>query len=484
MKIVTIGGGTGGSIIDASLSGDYPDLTAIVTSFDNGGSSGILRREFGMLPQGDIHRRIFAQKNIDNSILESIYNYRFADGENRDSSLETHSVGNLMILAATKIWGEKLGLEKICEMFKIRGKVLPVTYSYAELGAKLSDGSRVLGEDVVGQTLIDRRDKTDIRKIEKVYLTRETVLNSEVKKSILHADYLILCPGDFYTSLIPNFLVPGFCKAVKKSKAKTIFVCNIMTKASETRDFKLSNFILEVEKYLQKKVDYIVFNQSKISSKLLRKYKTQEFAVPVVNDLDKRDLRVHSVDMLKQNGSIRHDQKLFKKAFEKIVALDEKNKLFVFDLDDTLIPTSKYRDEYKQNTFNNLAFFPNVLKILKKIGRSKCLLLTYDKYGQQGLKLKHLKASNFFSQIIVVSNPQDKEKILNQIKTSNDPDKTEIFVVGDKHDDGELFYASKLGMRTICVALPGGAHLNKLYHNKFDLLVEKEDDLTKILDVL
>jgi uncharacterized cofD-like protein len=314
---VAVGGGTGASRIDEALSKKFPDITAVVTSFDNGGSTGILRREFGQVPQGDIRRRIFAQKTISNSILEEIYNYRF--GEN--SSLENHSVGNLIVLTAQKIWGEKKGLENICKLFKITGKVLPVTYDYAELAAKLSDGKRVLGEDLIGQSPITLRDKNDDRKIEKIYLTRPTKLNQEVAREIKLARYIILCPGDFYTSLIPNFLVPGFCEAVKKSKAKIILVTNIMTKSSETRDFKLSNFLKETEKYLQKKVDFVLFNKSKISRKFAQKYKREEGAVPVEKDIE--DERILKVNLLKENGYLRHDKKLFLKAFSGLFKNDK-----------------------------------------------------------------------------------------------------------------------------------------------------------------
>jgi uncharacterized cofD-like protein len=313
MKIVTVGGGTGASIIDEALTKDFPDLTAIVTSFDNGGSTGILRREFGEVPQGDIRRRIFAQKTKENEILESIYNYRF--GEN--NCLENHSVGNLIILTAQKIWGEKKGIDNVCKLWGIKGKVLPVTFDYAELAAKLSDGRRMLGEDLIGQSPITLRDKNDDRKIEKVYLTRPTRINPEVAAEVKKADFIILCPGDFYTSLVPNFLVPGFGEAIKKTRGKVVLVSNIMTKVSETKDFKLSNFVRETEKYLERKVDIVLFNKSRINKKLLHKYKREDGAEPVENDLT--DQRVVEVKLLKQNGVLRHDKGLFLKAFEEII---------------------------------------------------------------------------------------------------------------------------------------------------------------------
>jgi len=480
MKIVTVGGGTGGSVVDAGLSKKYPDLTAVVTSFDNGGSSGILRREFGMLPQGDMRRRIFAQKNIENDILEQIYNFRFGEEKSgmNESSLENHSVGNLMLLAATKIWGEKRGIEKVCELFKIKGKVLPVTYTYAELCAKLTDGKRIFGEDIVGQTIIDKRDKQDKRKIDKVYLNRLTKLNPEVKNEILTTEYIVLCPGDFYTSLIPNFLVPGFTDAIKKAKkngCKIIFVCNIMTKNSETKDFHLSDFVREVEKYLDNKVDYILYNKTKIDKKLLVKYKKQEGAELVINDLQSKDLRIREVNLLKQNSHIRHDSRLLGDAFEQIVNEDSKEKLYIFDLDDTLIPTSKYREEYIDNNYSNLRIKNSVKKVLEKIGKQNLVLLTHDKHGNQWDKIKHLKLEKNFSEIKVVYKNDDKkvflEKVIKENKDRN------IVVVGDKHIS-ELKFAQQLGLRTICVAIEPGRHINKNLHSAYDLVIEKEEDFS------
>lgn len=479
MKIVTIGGGTGGSIIDESLSLEFPDLVSVVTSFDSGGSSGILRKEFGMLPQGDIRRRIFAQKTKDNKILEEIYNFRFAEGNNRDSSLESHSVGNLMILAATKIWGEKKGIEKICELFNIKGKVLPVTYDQADLAAKLTNGKTLVGEDMVGQSIIDKSGNRDERKIEKVYLTRNTKINPDVAKEIKQAEYIILCPGDFYTSLIPNFLVPGFTEAIKKSKAKIIFVSNLMTKASETKDFKLSNFIVEVEKYLGKPVDHILVNKSKISPKLLKKYKESEQAIPVLNDLKNKDLRVKEVDMLKQNGYIRHDKKLFLEIFKNLIDEDKKKKIYIFDLDDTIVNSSGYYQEFLKRDLKNLKFYKNVDKILKMLGKQNCYLLTHDQHGLQNKKIKLLNLKSKFKEVKVVYERKDKYKYLKSIKDKNK--NADIFVVGDAHTDAELEYGKYLGLKTICVAFSHGRHYNKKLHKNYDLVIEQEEDFLKMV---
>jgi len=476
MKIVTIGGGTGGSVIDESLASEYPDLVSIVTSFDNGGSSGLLRKEFGMLPQGDIRRRIFAQKSTNNKVLEEIYNFRFG----KSNSLESHSVGNLMILAATKIWGEKQGIKKVCELFEIKGKVLPITYDHADLAAKLFNGQTLIGEELVGKDLKDK-------KIEKVYLTRDTKVNEEVLKEIAKADYIILAPGDFYTSLIPNFLVPGFCEEIMKAKKKNknlkiIYVVNIMTKAAETRDFKLSDFISETEKYLGQKLDIIMINKTKINKKLLARYKKYEDSVPVENDLVGKDLRVIEVDMIKQNGVIRHDKKLFLEAFKNIDNASKKSKLFVFDLDDTLINSSKYYDEFLVRDFKNLKFIKNVNLILEKFKKENCILLTYDMYGLQQEKIKILNLKKYFKQIVIVKSKKDKYTFLKNLKQKNQ--NKNIYVVGDAHENGELEYGKKLELKTICVALPGSRNLNIAKHKNYDFSVESGEDFLKLTQMV
>lgn len=316
MKIVTVGGGTGASRIDEALAKEFPDLTAIVTSFDNGGSSGVLRKEFGVLPYGDIRRRILAQSRVKNNILKQIYDYRFEAEESKNENfLEKHTMGNLMILTAEKIWGVKLGIENICKLFEISGKVLPITFDKAELCAELESGIVLRGEEEIGKRkVVNLKDK----KISRLFLDGTVKINIDLENELLNADYIILCPGDFYTSLIPNFLVPGFCEAIHKSKAKIIFVSNIMTKGSETANFKLSDFVIEAEKYLKKKIDFIFFNQTQIVPELIENYRLQEGAEVIVNDmLD--DERVLELPLLAEGKLVRHDGKLFLDYFTRII---------------------------------------------------------------------------------------------------------------------------------------------------------------------
>lgn len=476
MKIVTIGGGTGGSIVDEALSKAYPALTSVVTSFDNGGSSGILRKEFGSLPHGDIRRRIFAQKTIQNKILEELYNFRFE----KDNSLETHSMGNLLLLAATKLWGEKEGIQKVCELFKIKGKVLPITFDYAELAARLTNGKTIIGEEIIGQHVIDK--KTDVRKIDRVYLTRETKINKEVALEIQQANYIILCPGDFYGSLTSNFLVGGFKESILRSKAKIIYFPNIMTKAAETNGFKLSNFVSILEKYLGKRIDYIVYNSKKPSKRLLDKYKNEEMAELVENDL-LLDRRILEVPLLKENGAIRHDTKLILASFKKIIKLSKikRKKLYIFDLDDTIIGTTPYVEEFLKRDFKNLLLYPMTEEMLKGIKKENCILLTYDENGLQNEKITKLNIKKFFSKIHIVKKVEDKHKLI--VKIAKENSNRDIIVVGDRHD-AELQAAKLLGLKTVCVAFKENKNTNKDMHHVYDYVVEEVKDFLHFVKVI
>jgi uncharacterized cofD-like protein len=299
LKIVTVGGGSGGFVIDRGLSQYFDDLISITTSFDSGGSSGVLRDEFGILPQGDIRRRILAQSHTDTQVLRELFSYRF---EQEKSSLHDHSLGNLILTAATKIWGNQEGIDTIAKLFGVTGRILPVSFGNSDLQIVLSDGSIITGE-----TQIDTRDIYDSRTITHIRLTENVFINKDVEQSILEADYIILCPGDFYTSLIPNLITSGFSQAVAQSNSKILYFPNFMTKASETAHFTLKTFVTTLEIYLKKSVDYIFVDPKEISATILSTYKTRENAEAVLLDMDS-DTRIRFVDLQNtENNLLRHN---------------------------------------------------------------------------------------------------------------------------------------------------------------------------------
>ncbi len=158
-----------------------------------------------------------------------------------------------------------------------------------------------------------------------------------------------------------------------------------------------------------------------------------------------------------------------------------REKLFIFDLDDTLIHTTKYDPEYWVKNFLNLRLYKNVDEVLTKIGPDRCMLLTYDKHGLQSTKIEILKLESRFKELYIVKDKTEKYVILKKLKTEN-PD-LDVVVVGDRHEDGELQYGKSLGLKTICVGIEGNYHFNNKFHCEYDLVIENEDQFSKIPEI-
>ena len=278
-KIVVFGGGTGIFNLLRGLRRYTSNIVAIVTMMDSGGSSGRLRDEFGHLPPGDIRQALVALSPDDRSslTLRQLFNYRFSKG----AGLEGHSFGNLFLAALTEITG---GIEKAVleagRILGIRGRVYPVTLTNSNLVARLEDGT-----EIVGETNIDvRKVKPDL-KIDYVYLDPKAYAYPEVLREIETADVIVLGPGDLYTSIIPNLLVDGVADSINYSKAKKVYIGNLMTKHGESDGFAASDFVSEIRTYLENgKLDYVVLNKGGLPDKLTKRYE-KEKAYPVENDV-------------------------------------------------------------------------------------------------------------------------------------------------------------------------------------------------------
>jgi uncharacterized cofD-like protein len=278
-KIVTIGGGTGGFTVNKGLH-KYPvSPTAICTVFDSGGSSGILRDEFGSLPQGDIRRCLLALADDKNDTLRELFAFRFENGHSVPSTLKDHSLGNLLLLAAEKTWGSIEGIRRVSELLRVNGKVLPISTDNANVYAELSDGSIIEGE-----TNIDLRPLDDDRVIKKIWLEPSAVISREAAEAIMEADTIVFGPGDIYSSIIPNLLVGGVAEAIAKSNAKVIYVSNLMTKWSETRDFMLADFLRTMLSYNigREKFDAVLVNTTPIPDDIATLYKQKDKSTPVL----------------------------------------------------------------------------------------------------------------------------------------------------------------------------------------------------------
>lgn len=280
-KIVVIGGGTGIFNLLRGLKNYTSNIVAIVTMMDSGGSSGRLRDEFGHLPPGDVRQALVALSPDDRAslTLRQLFNYRFAKGE----GLEGHSFGNLFITALSDIaGGADKAIVEAGRILGIRGKVYPVTLTHSNLIARLEDGS-----EIVGETNIDvRKEKANVR-IDYVYLDPRAYAYPEVLREIETADVIVLGPGDLYTSVIPNLLVDGVVDSINYSRAKKVYICNLMTKHGESDGFAASDFVREIRTYLENgKLDYVVLNKGPLPEKIVKRYREQEKTEPVEADVE------------------------------------------------------------------------------------------------------------------------------------------------------------------------------------------------------
>ena len=299
IKVVTIGGGTGLSVLLRGLK-KYPlEITAVVTVADDGGSSGKIRSDMNIPSPGDIRNVIAALSDVE-PYLEKMFQYRFDSGE-----VKGHPVGNLMIAAMTDIHGDfSTAVKVMSRILNVRGTVLPTTNDIATLNAVLSDGEIIRGESSITKAggVIDH-----------VYITPSRVKpNEDVLKAIEEADYIIMGPGSLYTSIIPNLVISNVSEKIRESKAKKIYVCNVMTQHGETDNYSVCDHIVGINKHVQENIfDLVIANSREFDDSILSKYH-KEKQEPVKIDHEKIDalgiklIKNNDVGIV-DNNTIRHN---------------------------------------------------------------------------------------------------------------------------------------------------------------------------------
>lgn len=314
-KILVIGGGTGTYTILSGLKKFKElDLSVIVSMMDSGGSNRVIRDEFGLLPTSDIRQCMVALASDEShELLRKLFTYRY----NQGTGISGMSFGNLFMAALTDIYGsQEEAIRKTSETLDVMGTIAPVTYDDAHLVARYDNGKQVLGEHFIDEPKEDMNDA----KIVDLELVPNAKANKKALWLIKEADVIIFGPGDLYTSIICNLIVDGVTVAIKKSKAKKIFVMNLMTKTGQTTGFKASDHLKELEKYLEGSViDIVLINKRKVyPNNILKRYK-EEGAKPVEDDLNGSEVKVirrsfiSSTIYKKQKGDrlkrslIRHD---------------------------------------------------------------------------------------------------------------------------------------------------------------------------------
>ena len=307
LRVVSIGSGNGLSALLQGLKNfaqcaepTLPalDITAIVTVTDDGGSSGRLRREFDVLPPGDI-RNCMVALSEDSALLSRLFQYRFSSGR----GLKGHSFGNLFLMALTQIMGDFPEAVRVSsEVLKIAGRIYPSTTADVALGAILADGTKVVGE-----TRISRSRQP----IERIHLIPRKVRPMPAAlDAIACADVITLGPGSLYTSVVPNLLVEGVASAIRHSPAARAYFVNLMSQPGETTGLLASDHIRAIHRHAGRKfLDYAVVNTRPITSAVKKRYAREE-AKPVENDVDailKMGVKVVTGNLARRGDKVRHD---------------------------------------------------------------------------------------------------------------------------------------------------------------------------------
>ncbi|EOR25332.1 hypothetical protein A500_10660 [Clostridium sartagoforme AAU1] len=301
-KIVVVGGGTGLSTMLRGLKYYTSNITAIVTVADDGGGSGALREDLGMLPPGDIRNCILALADTE-PLMEELLQYRFPDGR-----LKNQNFGNLFLAAMDGVSDNfEDAVQKMSSVLAVTGKVLPVTLEDMKLIAELENGNKVEGESQIPEEVLKQNSRIKKLMIE----PKEAKPLEDAIKAIEEADAIVLGPGSLYTSIVPNLLVKDIAESIRKSDAIKIYISNIMTQPGETHGFKVSDHIKILKKYGGRGiVDYVVANRGDIPEDIKEKYSLDGSELV---ELDIKEVRGLGVDVVEaslakiQKGYVKHD---------------------------------------------------------------------------------------------------------------------------------------------------------------------------------
>ena len=324
-RVVIIGGGTGLSTILKGIKNYTNNITAVVTVADDGGGSGALRDDLGILPPGDIRNCLVALANTE-PLMEELMQYRFKDG-----TLKGQSFGNLFLAAMDGVSDNfEDAVQKMASVLAITGKVLPVTLDNVKIHAVLDNNQLVVGESHIPDVSIKEGAR-----IQRLYIVPEDAEALEdVKNEILRADAIILGPGSLYTSVIPNLLVKGVPEAIKESRGRKIYIANVMTQPGETDGFKVSDHLKALYAHGDiGPLDYVFANDMKIRNDHLREkyHRMNQFEVEIdYENLKEEPFKLIQGDFIKpRESSVRHDadklsQKLMEIVLEETLVSDKK----------------------------------------------------------------------------------------------------------------------------------------------------------------
>jgi len=326
-KVVVIGGGTGTFTVLSALANKDYSLSALLTMVDDGGSNRVLRDEFGLLPTSGIRLAMVALSS-EPSLMRELFTYRFSKGK----GISGMTFGNLFLAAVTDIVGsQEKAIDATSKLLSVKGEIIPISYGDVKLVAEFENGLKVVGEHEIDEPKHDGK-----LRIKKLFVEPSAQINPRAEEEILNADVIILGPGDFYTNTVANLIIEGVVPAIMKSKAKVIFITNLMTKFGEAYNYKISDFLDDLGKYLPlKRLDAILINSdTNYPESALKKYEKEQ-SIPVEDDLDetvldkrteivrsplvmKKEYKAQKGDVLKRS-MIRHSQKRLGEELQKII---------------------------------------------------------------------------------------------------------------------------------------------------------------------
>ena len=260
INIVVVGGGTGSFTLLSGLKNYTHNITALVNMVDDGGSTGQLRDELGVLPAGDVRQCLVALST--SSKVRDLFNYRFDEG-----SMKGHAFGNLFMAALEKMTGNFTEAVKVAgEVLNIRGRVEPITFDNITLVTRLSDGTVVRGQHEAESLIIPVGERPWLD------LEPTARINLQARQAILNADLVVIAPGLLYGSLAPALLVSGVTRALAETKAKKVYVCNLVNKPGQTDEFTVADYASEIERFAGVKLDHVLYNNHRPSQELIDRY--------------------------------------------------------------------------------------------------------------------------------------------------------------------------------------------------------------------
>lgn len=320
-KIITvIGGGTGTFVVLQALKNLNFEIKVIVSMMDSGGSTGRLRDQLGVLPPGDLRQCLVALSDAP-LLWRKLFLYRFTSGD-----LKGHNFGNIFLSALQKVAKNYQEVVDVASfILKTKGEVIPVTFKKTDLSVQFSDGTILTGEGKIDN------QKSINKKIVKAFLSKKVPPNPKAIKAIKKSKFIIIGPGDVYTSLIPPLLVNNISQTIKKTKAKIIYIVNLMTKKGQTTNFTTSHHLKIISQYLKRNPDIILINNGKIPKNVLEWYKN--YGEKVVEDnlnkqstnsiiikkdfIDNKIYKKNKADLLERT-ILRHNPKKLEKVFHQL----------------------------------------------------------------------------------------------------------------------------------------------------------------------